>query len=182
MMGRWASGLLFALSANLCAQVQAPRINQSTQGNTSKAPSPAQNTRPESLQMALKLNKLANTYSDRGQYEKARPLKLRALAINERVLGLEHPRTATALINLAITYGELQQHAKALPLQLRALAIREKVQGPAHPDTATALLKLASTLRALAQYYKALPLDIRVLAIREKVQGPEHPDTALNTN
>ena len=182
MMGRWASGLLFALSAILCVQAQAPRVNQLTPSNTSKVPASPQNTRPQTRQMASELNKLANIYVDLGQYEKAIPLELRALAIREKILGPEHPDTALALSNLAWTYSALAQHDKALSLELRSLAIREKVLGPEHPDTATALNNLALTYIALAQHDEALPLQLRVLAIREKVQGPAHRDTALALN
>ena len=132
---------------------------------------------PEHPDTATALNNLALTYSRLAQYDKALPLKLRALAINEKVLGPEHPNTATTLGNLALTYSRLAQYDKALPLEQRALAIREKLSGPEHPDTALALNNLASTYSDLAQYDKALPLQQRALAIYERTLGVEHPET-----
>jgi hypothetical protein len=58
----------------------------------------------------------------------ARPLVERALAITERVLGPEHPATATSLYNLALLTA-----ARARLLLERALAVSEKVGGPEHP-------------------------------------------------
>jgi CHAT domain-containing protein/Tfp pilus assembly protein PilF len=125
-------------------------------------------------------------------YAKARELFERALAIREKVLGPEHPSTATSLNNLASTYKKMHDYAKARELHERALAIREKVLGPEHPDTATSLDNLADT------YCKPFSFDIkeqyitmsdranaeelhkRALAIREKVLGPEHPHTATS--
>jgi hypothetical protein len=63
----------------------------------------------------------------------------RALAIHEKVLGPEHPLTATSLNNLAL----LCDLAEARPLLERALAIREKVLDPEHPVTANSLTNLA---------------------------------------
>ena len=51
--------------------------------------------------MAGSLLSLANLYSHMGQYTKAEPLCIRALAIWEKKLGAEHPRVATSLNNLA---------------------------------------------------------------------------------
>ena len=110
------------------------------------------------------------------------PLKRRALEVMEKVLGPEHPNTATALNNLADTHVSLAQHDLALPLQRRTLAIRESAFGPEHPDTAAALNNLAMTYSALAQQDLALPLKRRALEVMEKVLGPEHPDTATALN
>src|SRR5262249_39310648 len=47
------------------------------------------------------LNNLAGLLQAQGDFMGARPLYERALAINEKVLGPEHPETATSLNNLA---------------------------------------------------------------------------------
>ena len=112
----------------------------------------------------------------------ARPLYERALAIREKVLGPEHPDTATSLNNLAFLLQDQGDLAGARPLSERALAIREKVLGPEHPDTATSLNNLASLLQDQGDLAGARPLYERALAIREKVLGPEHPDTATSLN
>src|SRR5271169_6083973 len=59
-----------------------------------------------------------------GDYTKAEPLYRKALAISRKVLGLEHPDTATCLNNLAELYRDMGDYPKAVPLCRKALAIR----------------------------------------------------------
>ncbi|WP_141508825.1 tetratricopeptide repeat protein, partial [Candidatus Chloroploca asiatica] len=117
-----------------------------------------------------------------GNYTSAQAYAARALDIRERVLGPEHPATATSLNNLAELYRAQGQYAAARPLYERALDIRERVLGPEHPDTATSLNNLAELYRAQGQYAAARPLYERALDIRERVFGPEHPATAQSLN
>ena len=58
-----------------------------------------------------------------GRYEEAEPLYKRALEIRERVLGPDHPDTATSLNNLAILYDNQGRYEEAEPLYKRALEI-----------------------------------------------------------
>jgi tetratricopeptide (TPR) repeat protein len=84
---------------------------------------------------------------ERGQYAKAEPLYVRALAIREKALDPEHPDVAQSLNNLAGLYNNQGQYAKAEPLYQRALAIWEKALGPEHPDVAISLNNLGGALR-----------------------------------
>jgi tetratricopeptide (TPR) repeat protein len=54
--------------------------------------------------MANSLNNLAVLYRAQGRYPEAEPLNQRALAIQEKALGPEHPNTVTNLNNLAELY------------------------------------------------------------------------------
>jgi tetratricopeptide (TPR) repeat protein len=111
-------------------------------------------------------------------YAAARPLYERALAIDEKALGPEHPDTATSLNSLTLLLQEQGDLAGARPLAERSLAIYEKALGPEHPDTANSLNNLAFLLQAQGDLAGARPLYERALAIDEKALGPEHPDTA----
>ncbi|HEX9256594.1 MAG TPA: tetratricopeptide repeat protein, partial [Candidatus Angelobacter sp.] len=62
-----------------------------------------------------------------GKNSEAEPLYRRALAINEKALGPEHPNTASSLNNLALLLKEQGKFSEAEPLYRRALAIREGV-------------------------------------------------------
>jgi tetratricopeptide (TPR) repeat protein len=115
-------------------------------------------------------------------YAEARKLSERALAINEKVLGHEHPGTATSLNNLGALLQAQGELAGARPYYERALEIREKALGPDHPDTATSLNNLGNLLQALGDLVGARPYYERALVIHEKVLGPDHPDTAMNLN
>jgi CHAT domain-containing protein/tetratricopeptide (TPR) repeat protein len=70
----------------------------------------------------------------------------RALAIQERSLGPEHPALANTLNNLAAMLDQQGKPVEAEALQRRALAILEKTLGPLHPDTASTLTTLAVSL------------------------------------
>jgi CHAT domain-containing protein/Tfp pilus assembly protein PilF len=115
-----------------------------------------------------------------GKYQEAVPIARQVLAICEKVLGQEHPDTATSLHNLARLYDETGDYAKAEPLYRRALAIREKALGPEHADTALGLNNLAALYWATGDYAKAEPFLQRALAICEKALGPQHPLTATS--
>lgn len=83
------------------------------------------------------LNQTAYFLQDQAQYPQALPLYQRALAIREKVLGAEHPDTASSLNNLAALYDTQGDYAQALPLLQRALAIFERALGKNHPSTKT---------------------------------------------
>ncbi len=70
-----------------------------------------------------------------GAYTEARPLYERALAIHEKVLGKQHPLTATSLSNLGALLRDQGSYQEARPLFERALPIYEKVFGEEHPYT-----------------------------------------------
>ena len=63
-----------------------------------------------------------------GEYAKAEPLLQEALRICQKVLGPEHPATATSLNNLAALYQDMGEYAKAEPLYQEAL--RDPSEGP----------------------------------------------------
>jgi tetratricopeptide (TPR) repeat protein len=90
-------------------------------------------TFPEAARL---LNRTGVALEGRASYSDAIPLLQRALAINEKVLGPDHPDTAEILNNLAGLYESQGNYPAALPLLQRALSIYEKVLGPDHPTTA----------------------------------------------
>ncbi len=104
----------------------------------------------------------------------------RSLAIQEKVLGTEHPLVATSLNNLAELYQAQGNYNQAEPLYQRSLAIFEQVLGKEHPDVATSLNNLAALYQAQGNYSQAEPLLQRSLAIYEQVLGKEHPLVALS--
>ena len=60
----------------------------------------------------------------------------RALAIDEKSFGPDHPNVAIRLNNLAQLLQDTDRLDEAEPLMRRALAIDEKSFGPDHPDVA----------------------------------------------
>ena len=68
------------------------------------------------------------------QPEEAEALLRRALAIDERILGPDHPAVARDLVNLAVLLQDGGRLAEAEALVRRALAIDERIYGPDHPS------------------------------------------------
>jgi hypothetical protein len=60
-------------------------------------------------------------YRAQGRYADAEPLYKRALAINEKSLGPEHPNVANSLNNLAALYNDQGRWAEGLPLARTAI-------------------------------------------------------------
>ncbi|MEZ4451832.1 MAG: serine/threonine-protein kinase [Nannocystaceae bacterium] len=137
---------------------------------------------PEHPSVATSLNNLGIVRWSLGEYDEARRLQERALAIWEETLGPDHPFVATSLTNLAGNYYSLGEYAAARRLHERALSISERALGPHHPEITYALNNLAIVLRAQGELVEARALLVRSLAIREAALGPDHPGVATILN
>ena len=118
----------------------------------------------------------------RARYAEAEPLYRRALEIDERSYGPDHPDVAIDLNNLAQLLKATNRLADAEPLMRRALEIDENSYGPDHPDVAIDLNNLAQLLQDTNRLADAEPLMRRALAIDENALGPEHPNVAIPLN
>ena len=108
----------------------------------------------------------------------AEPLYRRALEIDERSYGPDHPNVAIRLNNLAQLLQATNRLAEAEPLMRRALEIDERSYGPDHPNVARDLNNLAQLLKATSRLAEAEPLMRRHLEIFLKfsrVTGHPHP-------
>lgn len=127
----------------------------------------------------LNLGMMAQTAYTGPKRDEAGPLYRRAIAIQEKVLGPEHPDLAASLNNLAELSRIQWRYREAEALHERALAIREKALGPDHPLTAASLTNLARLYSLTRRPEKAAPLLERAVAITKDALGPDHPDVAL---
>ena len=121
------------------------------------------------------MSNLAYLYQNQGAYERAEPLCLRALQIQEAVLGKNHPDVATSLSNLAGLYQAQGAYERAEPLYQRALQIQEAVLGKNHPGVATSLSNLGSLYKVQDRLSAAWPLFERSFAISEQRIRREAP-------
>ena len=124
------------------------------------------------------LNQLALVLHTKAQHAEAEPLMRRALEIDEKSFGPEHPNVAIRLNNLASLLQATNRLAEAEPLMRRALEIDEKSFGPEHPKVAIRLNNLASLLQATNRLAEAEPLMRRALEIVLKftrATGHLHP-------
>jgi tetratricopeptide (TPR) repeat protein len=115
-------------------------------------------------------------------YAAAGPLLERALAMDEKALGFDHPDTARSLNNLGFLLLAQGDHARARPYYERALAIRERALGAGHIDTARSLNNLGALLEKRGDLAEAQAYFEQALVIWEKALGSDHPDTATSLN
>ncbi len=113
-----------------------------------------------------------------GHYDRARSLLERALTLDLKNLGAEHPSVATRQSNLALVYDDLGDYDKARDLLESALASDLKNLGPEHPTVANRQSNLAAVYRDLGDYEKARDLLEYALTSYLKNLGAEHPNVA----
>jgi len=131
---------------------------------------------------AFLLNELGYTVKQMGDNRAAIDYYSRALAIDERVYGPDHPEVATHLNNLGLAWSALGDHQKAIDYYSRAQTIDERVYGQEHPKVAIRLNNLGGAWDALGDQQKAIDYYTRALTIDERAYGPEHPDVAIDLN
>jgi tetratricopeptide (TPR) repeat protein len=127
-------------------------------------------------------NLLGLTIQDKGDLDGALTYARRALKIEEKVHGPEHPDVAAATNNIGRILQAKGDLEGALTYTQRALKINEKVYGLDHPDVARDANNIGQILWAKADLDGALTYTQRALKIDEKVYGPEHPDVAAATS
>ena len=71
-----------------------------------------------------------------------------------KILGQEHPDTATIYNNLALVYQDQGGYGRAEEYYRKALKVMEKILGQDHPDTATTYNNLAGLYQARATIKK----------------------------
>ncbi|MDQ3011416.1 MAG: tetratricopeptide repeat protein, partial [Acidobacteriota bacterium] len=79
------------------------------------------------------------------------PLMRRALQIDERSFGPDHPDVGRDLNNLATLLQDTNRLAEAEPLMRRAVTIFEDGLGPDHPNTLTVMENYALLLQEIEQ-------------------------------
>ncbi len=124
------------------------------------------------------MNDVGLLLKEKALHTEAEALYRRALAIDERSFGADHPKVAIRLNNLASLLQATNRLGEAEPLMRRALAIDERSFGADHPNVAMDLNNLARLLQATNRLADAEPLMRRAVGILFKFThrtGHEHP-------
>ena len=119
--------------------------------------------------------------SMRADFATARQAFERALAIDEKAFGPDHPNVARHVNNLGMVLKDLGDLDDARKAFQRALAIDEKAFGPDHPNVARDVNNLGGVLQDLGDLDGARKAYQRALAIVEKAFGPDHPNVATTS-
>ncbi|MFT5509378.1 MAG: CHAT domain-containing protein/tetratricopeptide (TPR) repeat protein [Hyphomicrobiaceae bacterium] len=170
-----------------------PRLNGRPAGSgvSDKAPqAAAPKTKPTTRRVSAREADLAVSLVNLGMMAQmtassppdgsAAKLYQRAIEIQEKVLGPDHPDLAASLNNLAELKSIQRKYAKAEQLHMRALAIREKSLGPNDPHIALSLTNLARLYGTMQRPKGAIPLLEQAVKIGRTVLGNQHPDVVLS--
>lgn len=130
---------------------------------------------PDSPELAKGLNALADAHLYQGNYGLSDSLNRRALAIDRKAYGDNHPRVSEDLRNLGQVQEMWGHYPEAEKYERQALSISRTWYGKDHPDTASKLATLAQTLIYLDNYREADDLLRQALAIEERVYGSHSP-------
>ncbi len=123
---------------------------------------------------------MADTYWGLGLYSRAQGLLERALEIQRRVLGPEHPDTLRSTRILASVLEDEGHHEEAEKMKRQTLDLDRRVLGPDNDETLRCLSSLTTTLRGKGDYAEAEKLDREVFEAQRRVLGPENRYTLLS--
>lgn len=104
----------------------------------------------------------------------------KAMEIEEKLLGQDHPELAHNLNNLSALHFSLGHYRQAEVLLAKTLATEEKTLGPDHPSIAATLNNLATLCFHQGLSLQAEQLSRRALTIQEKALGKDHPNVATS--
>ncbi|MEM9265723.1 MAG: tetratricopeptide repeat protein [Cyanobacteria bacterium P01_F01_bin.13] len=136
----------------------------------------------ESKAVAVLLNQTGYYLNQHAQYKDAEQLFRRAITLNRRLFGEEHPDVAQSLNDLAELYYHQGHYSEAEPLYQEALKMRKQLLSEEHPDVATSLNNLAALYKNQGHYSEAEKLYQKALAMRKQLLSEEHPDVANSLN
>ncbi|KAK8956763.1 Clustered mitochondria protein [Platanthera zijinensis] len=115
-----------------------------------------------------------------GDFNQATIYQQKALDINERELGLDHPDTMKSYGDLAVFYYRLQHTELALKYVKRALYLLHLTCGSSHPNTAATYINVAMMEEGLGNVHVALRYLHKALKCNQRLLGPDHIQTAAS--
>ena len=125
---------------------------------------------------------IGNAYVDLGIYPEAQKHLERAMDLQRRLSGEDHPDTLSVMSDLAWLYRSEGKYAQAEPLASKVLEIRRRLLGEKHPDTLDAMSNLGLLYRYEGKPAQAEVLLSKVLEIRQRMSGEEDRATLFAMN
>lgn len=120
-----------------------------------------------------------------GKYKDAEALLRRAVDEIQALEGVEHPATASAMIQLANALKDQDQKEKfeeAREYYLKALQIRLAVFGPKHRNVGDVYNALGNVSKYLGRFDEAHQYLTRALELTELLNGKDNPAVAIMLN
>jgi eukaryotic-like serine/threonine-protein kinase len=124
------------------------------------------------------LDDLAQVYVGEQQWALAKQTYERALQVDRRVLGDDHPRVAERLNNLAVVAQHVGDLKLAETLFRDAIRRYERTDGDQHPETGVARGNYGLLLQREGRLAEAEPYLRRALDVSLKLYGPDNYNVA----
>merc|ERR1712157_339707 len=115
-----------------------------------------------------------------GDFLQAAIYQQKAMGVNEREYGLDHPDTIKSYGDLAVFFYRLQHTELALHYVSRALYLLHLTCGSDHPNTAATYINVAMMEESLDNVHVALRYLQEALHCNQKLLGPDHVQTAAS--
>ncbi|KAH9715299.1 tetratricopeptide repeat (tpr)-like superfamily protein [Citrus sinensis] len=115
-----------------------------------------------------------------GDFNQATIYHQKALDINERELGLDHPDTMKSYGDLSIFYYRLQHIELALKYVNRALFLLHFTCGLSHPNTAATYINVAMMEEGMGNDHLSLRYLHEALKCNQRLLGGDHIQTAAS--
>lgn len=135
-------------------------------------------TSPDDPRLANTLNDLGVLYGVQNRDNEAEPLFERALAINEKAFGRQHPSVVLALQNLSVIYASQNKFPEAHRAARESLETSLQLFGIEHPRIGSTCRTLATVYALQGNYEEAERFAERSIVIFENTLGERHPETA----
>ncbi len=128
------------------------------------------------------LNILGLAWRNKGEYDKAISYYEKALAIQIKFFGEEHPSVAVQNINLGAAWHSKGEFEKAVSYYEIALTINIKLFGEEHTSVAAGYNNLGGVWNDKGEYDIAISYYEKALTINKTFFSEEHPNVAVDYN
>jgi len=125
-------------------------------------------------------NTLGRTYDAIGVYEKSVAELERALSIQKRILGLDHPDTLSTMNSLSTVFIRLGKYAEAESILRETVSRQKQVLGAEHQQTIISMHNLGVVYYYQGKFKEAESVGRETLKVRIKILGEDHPDTIFS--
>ncbi len=125
---------------------------------------------------ATLMEAIGNVYKNLGLYDPSERMLRGALALRQKVYGLEHLAVAQSLNNLGVVLRHKGDYLGAEPLFEEALAQRRRLLGDRHPDVADSLNNLGRLHYELGDFAEAERLYRRAIEVQRQASGADSPE------
>ena len=129
------------------------------------------------VQRASILNNEAKYYNEQGRHKAGHKKAIKALALCEKILGLDHTLTLDTANTLGNLYRNQDRLEEAEAMYQRALAGKEKALGSDHKSTLDTVNNLGILYQGQGRLEEAEAMYQRALGRKEKALGSDHSST-----